>query len=77
MLFNATTEFDSFCVMSNTPAPEPGDAQYNSTALSEVGIFLGAGFYDAAFENSRNAQDRFAAVGLGYLSHYPLVSFFP
>lgn len=72
MLFNATTSFSHFCVMSNTPSPEPGDPQYNSSALRDIGIFLGAGFYDAAFENSMNMQDRLSDMRINYLSHYPL-----
>jgi hypothetical protein len=72
MLFNATTEFSSFCVMSNIPPPPLGDPQYQTEGLNETGIFIGAGFYDAAFQNARNTQDRLTAAGIStYLSHFP------
>ncbi|KUJ11845.1 alpha/beta-hydrolase [Mollisia scopiformis] len=74
MLFNATSTFSSYCIMSNTPSPEPDDPIWNQTSLRSVGIFAGAGFYDAAFENSRNFQTRASAVDLAYLSHYPMYS---
>ena len=72
MLFNATNDFSSFCIMSNTPSPPAGDALYNSTAVKSVEIFVGAGFYDIAFDNSRDFQARMTQAGLTkYKSHYP------
>jgi hypothetical protein len=72
MLFNATTTFSHFNVMSNIPFPELGDPLYKNPQLAKVGIFLGAGFYDAAFQNSINAGSRLTAAGLtNYLNLYP------
>jgi hypothetical protein len=53
-------------------SPEPGDPQYNNNGLRDVGIFLGAGFYDLAVTNSQNMQARLSEVGINYLSHYSL-----
>lgn len=44
--------------MSNIPTPEPGDPQWNNPFLNVTGIWCGAGFYDAAFGNSKNFQNQ-------------------
>ncbi|OCL11749.1 carbohydrate esterase family 1 protein [Glonium stellatum] len=71
MLLNATNIFSHVCIMSNTPSPLPNDPQWNNTGINSVDIFLGAGFYDKAFDNSRSMQDRLSAAGvLNYRSRY-------
>jgi enterochelin esterase-like enzyme len=54
MLFHATESFGYVGIMSNTTAPEPGDPQCNNPLLNHTGVWCGAGFHDAEFDNSRN-----------------------
>ena len=70
MLFNATSTFSAYNVMSNIPFPALGDPIYENPELRNVSIFLGAGFYDIAFQNSRNAGQRLDAAGLSHYQNY-------
>nr|OQO19088.1 hypothetical protein B0A51_13171 [Rachicladosporium sp. CCFEE 5018] len=71
MLFNATETFGTYNVMSNIPFPVQGDPIYQTPGLKDVGIFLSAGFYDIAFQNSINSGARLDAAGLsGYQNYY-------
>jgi len=73
MLFNATSHFSSFGPWSHTPSPPLGDPQWNASTLHRPGIFLGAGFYDVAFQNVRDMQQRLDAVGIwNFRSQFPM-----